>query len=89
MIAEWEGFEEVSKIAAFVAEHGTLGGKLLAHFDSLEEAERAMSEAYAGTYESLADFAQSITEETGAAIPDNIAFYIDYEFLQENAQRRG
>ena len=86
MIAEWEGFEEVSKIAAFVAEHGTLGGKLLAHFDSLEEAERAMSEAYAGTYESLADFAQSITEETGAAIPDNIAFYIDYEAMARDME---
>ena len=57
-ISEWESFEDVSKMAAFIAEHGALGGQLLAHFDSLEDAEKAISEGYAGTYESLADFAR-------------------------------
>ncbi|MEM7778754.1 MAG: antirestriction protein ArdA [Pseudomonadota bacterium] len=80
-ISEWEGFEEVSKIAAFISEHGALGGKLLSHYDGLEEAEKAIDDRYASEYESLADFARSMTDETGTDIPDNLAFYIDYEAM--------
>lgn len=85
-ISEWEGFEEVSKIAAFIAEHGALGGRLIAHFDSLEDAEKAISDNYAGEYESLAEFAQSITEETGVSIPANVAFYIDYDAMARDME---
>ena len=85
-ISEWESFEDVSKMAAFIAEHGALGGKLLAHFDGLEDAEKAMSEGYAGTYESLSDFARGITEETSVAIPQNVAFYIDYEAMARDME---
>jgi len=80
-ISEWEGFEEVSKIAAFIADHGALGGKLLSYYGDLEEAEKAIDDRYAGEYESLAEFARSITEETGADIPEKLAFYIDYEAM--------
>lgn len=80
-ISEYEGFEEVSQKAAFVAEHGELAGKLLDHFDSVEEAKDRLEDSYAGEYESLAAFARELTEKTATAIPDSIAFYIDYDAM--------
>jgi antirestriction protein len=77
-ISEYESFDSVSEIAAFVAEYGALGAKLLSYYSSLEEAKTALEDRYAGEYQSLSDFAQEITEQS-TTIPENLAFYIDYE----------
>ena len=77
-IEEYQGVESVVEIAAFIGEHGSLGGKLLEYFGDLEDARTAMEEDYRGEYSSLADFAQELTEET-TGIPENIKYYIDYE----------
>lgn len=77
-IAEYQGLESVAELAAFVAEHGALGGALMAYFGDLEEAQEAIEERYAGEYESLAFFAQELTEQT-TQIPDSLHFYIDWE----------
>ena len=76
-ISEWESFERVSEIAAFIAEHGELGGKLIECFGSLQEAQNAISDQYAGEYRSTADFVQEMTEQ-GTDIPENVQFYIDW-----------
>lgn len=80
-IAEYEGFDEVSQKAALIAGHGALAGKLLEHYQDTEDAKLAIEERYAGEYENLADFARELTEEATANIPDNLAFYIDYEAM--------
>jgi len=80
-ISEYEGFDEISKKAAFIAEHGALGGKLLDHYGDADAAIEAIDERYAGEYESLADFAREITEQTTQSIPDNLTYYIDYEAM--------
>ncbi len=80
-ISEYEGFGEVYKIAAFIAEHGALGGELLSYYSNVEDAQKAIEDHYAGTYESLSDFAREMTEQSGASIPDNLAYYIDYEAM--------
>ena len=55
-IQEYTSIETVVKLAAFVGEHGELGGKVLSNFnDNLEDAEAAY-EHYAGEYKSFADF---------------------------------
>lgn len=77
-IVEYEGFERVAELAAFVIEHGRLGAEVFRYFGSVEEARSAMSDQYAGQYKSLADFAQELTEET-ASIPEPLRFYVDYE----------
>jgi len=41
----------------------------------------AIDERYAGEYESLADFAREITEQTEQSIPDNLVCYIDYDAM--------
>ena len=79
-ISEWEGFERVSELAAFIAEHGALGGKLIEYFGSLKDAEDAIGFRYAGEYRSSADFAQDMTEQ-GTTIPESLQCYIDWEAM--------
>lgn len=77
-IEEYDGFDRVAEIAAFVVEHGKLGAEVFSYFGSLEEAQSALTDQYAGQYDSLADFAQELTEET-ASVPETLRFYVDYE----------
>ena len=80
-ISESESIETVAEMAAFLAEHGELGGELLAYTGGdLEDAARYMEENYCGEFDSKEDFARSIIEDT-YDLPGNIAFYIDYEFF--------
>ena len=84
-ISEYQSFDSVAEIAAFIGEHGVLGGKLLEYYHQLEDAKTAIGEQYAGEYESLSDFAQEITEQT-ATVPDNLAYYIDYEKMARDLE---
>lgn len=88
-IEEYAGFEDVCLLAEFIAEHGELGGKLVAHFGGeLEDAHKAM-ENYAGEHKSLGDFAAHLTEETGTPIPDNLRHYIDYDAMGRDMELSG
>ena len=84
-LCEYQGIESVSEIAAFITEYGELGGKLLAYFSELDEAREAIGDHYAGEYESVEDFAREITEQT-TQIPQNLAFYIDYERMARDLE---
>jgi len=77
-ISEYQGIESITAIAAFLREHGEVGTAVMAYFGDLDEAVEAMDERYAGTYSSIADFAQELTEET-SEVPDHLQAYIDYE----------
>ncbi|WP_424988233.1 antirestriction protein ArdA [Microbulbifer sp. S227A] len=79
-LSEYEGFAEVSKLAAFISEYGEIGGQLIGHLGSLDEAKKAMEDAYAGEYKSLAEFAEELTEQS-TEIPESLRFYIDYEAM--------
>ncbi len=84
-ISEYEGFETVAEIAAFIEEHGVLGGKVLEYYSDLESAKTALSNYYAGEYKTVADFAEEITGET-TEIPENLRFYIDYEHMARDLE---
>ncbi|WP_394693133.1 antirestriction protein ArdA [Hyphobacterium sp.] len=80
-LSEYDGFERVTELAAFIAEHGRLGGKLVEYFGGdLNDARRAMEDSYYGEYSSIADFAQESTENAHD-IPEALAPYIDYEAM--------
>ncbi|MBI1278441.1 MAG: antirestriction protein ArdA [Anaerolineaceae bacterium] len=80
-LSESEGFEQVSKLAMFLAEQGRLGAELVSHFGgSLDEARQALEENYCGEYTSLADFAEELTAET-VIIPIQLVYYIDYKAM--------
>ncbi|MFV0385396.1 antirestriction protein ArdA [Paracoccus sp. (in: a-proteobacteria)] len=54
-VSEYMGIDEVAELAAFIGEHGEIGGKLVGHFGDLGEARKAIEDAYAGEYRFLAE----------------------------------
>lgn len=88
-VGEYEGIEEIHEIACFLGEHPGIAGELLNHFcGNVEEARRAMEENYSGCYNSLADYAQELTEET-SQLPEHLAFYIDYDRMGRDMEISG
>lgn len=88
-IGEYSSFEAVSRLAAFVVEHGELGAALAEHFGGdVDEAEQALADGYLGCHSSLADYMQELTEET-TTIPENLRFYIDWQAMARDAELSG
>lgn len=84
-LSENEGIDQVVELAAFIGQHGDLGGKLLAYFGSIDEAGDALSDRYAGEYSSLADFAQEMTESS-TEIPEALRYYIDWDSMARDME---
>jgi len=64
-VSEYEGIQSVHEIACFIEEYPEIAGELLSHFGgSIDEARTAIDENYAGCYESVADFAEELTEDS-------------------------
>lgn len=88
-LSEWESIELVADMGQFINEYGDLGIELLSHFcGDIREARSALEDNYCGEFRSLADFAQEITEET-TKIPENLAYYIDYEAMARDMEMSG
>lgn len=77
-LSEFADLQDVAEKADLIADHGALAAKLIEHYGDVRSARGAMCDHYAGEFESLADFAQQVTEDT-SEIPDNLKFYIDWE----------
>jgi antirestriction protein len=79
-IGEYADIEGVAALAAFIAEYGALGGKLVEYFGDVDDAREAMEERYYGEYKRLSDF---VEESIGNSydIPDALRAYIDYEAM--------
>lgn len=87
-ISEYAGIESVAEKAVFIVKHGKLGAELIAHFGELGEARDAINDRYHGTFSSLADYVQDITEEC-TAIPDSLRFYIDWQAMARDWEMSG
>ncbi|MEQ6334717.1 antirestriction protein ArdA [Sphingobium sp. MK2] len=88
-ISEHASLDTVAELASFIAEHGALGAALLDHCSGdLEEAREALEDRHLGTYPSLADYVQELTEET-TAIPHALRYYIDYQAMARDAEING
>lgn len=79
-ISEYTGITEVATLAAFIEEHGALGGKLIEYFGDIDDARDAIEERYYGEYRRVEDFVQESTENS-YDIPDALQYYIDYEAM--------
>ena len=89
VVGEYERIPFVHKIACFIKEYPDLADKLLDYLDgNLDDARKAMEENYSGCYQSLADYARILTEET-SQIPDNLVYYIDYELMGRDMELSG
>lgn len=87
-ISEWTSFKHIAALAEFIEEHGSLGGALIAHYGGeLADAKTAL-EHYHGEYESLEDYARSLTEET-STVPDDLVYYIDYKAMVRDWENSG
>ena len=88
-IEEYTGFDRVSELATFLAEHGEVGAALLDHYSGdLDEAREALADRYLGAHASLADYVQEVTEET-TAIPHTLRYYVDYQAMARDAELNG
>ncbi len=87
-INENDSFARVVEIAEFIGNCAGFGGKLLENYGGdIEDAESAL-ERYNGEYESLADFAQELTEST-TQIPESLKYYIDYKSMARDMEMNG
>ena len=67
-LSEYASFEHVAALVEFIEEHEKLGGKLIEHYGGdLKDAKTAL-EHYHGEYESLEDYARSLTEDTSEIV---------------------
>lgn len=87
-LSEYEGIDRVAELAAFIAEHGELGAELVSHFDDIGQARQALEESYHGSFESLADYVQGLTEDT-SQVPEHLRFYIDWDAMARDAELSG
>ncbi len=88
-LSEYEGIERVQELASFIEEHPGIAGELLNYFGGdLDDSKKAIEENYCGCHQSLADFAEGLTEET-TQIPDYLFFYIDYERMGRDMELNG
>lgn len=88
-INEYDSFERVAELAAFIAEHGALGAELIDHFcGDLDEARSALEDRHLGQYQSLADYVQDITQET-TEIPQSLRYYIDWQAMARDCELNG
>lgn len=77
-IGEYSSVESVVEMANFIERHGELGSQLVAYLGDMDSASRALDDAYIGEYETVADYAEELTEQS-TEIPDQLRFYIDYD----------
>lgn len=84
-ISEYEGMTQVCEYAEFIEEHGELGTKLYEHLGHFEEAQSYLKDNYFGEYKSVADYAESLTEDT-VQIPESLRYYIDYKAMAHDME---
>lgn len=88
-ISEYAGIDTVARIAAFIAEHGSLGAGLLEQFDGdMDQAESTLQDCYHGQFASLADYMEELTTES-VTIPEALRYYIDWDAMARDAEMGG
>ncbi|GAB4199177.1 MAG: antirestriction protein ArdA [Wenzhouxiangellaceae bacterium] len=87
-LSEHTGMADVVALAEFLEEHPEFGAALLSYWDEdIHQATEAL-EDYVGTYDTLADFAQELTEES-TMIPKHLEYYIDYDRMARDLEMSG
>lgn len=84
-ISEYQGIEQVQKLAQFIEENGLLGAELYNHFSNLEEAKTYLEDNYVGVFESVEDYARQLTDET-TQIPAHLECYVDFSALARDLE---
>lgn len=88
-IGEYSPFETVAERAEFIAEHGDLGGDILADCAGEIADAKDKLERYIGKYDSLEDYAREYIEQTLTEIPSPLEHYIDYAAIGRDMEING
>ena len=88
-VSEYSSFASVVELADYIREHGELGAQVLNYYGGNIEDARTRFEDYAGEYDSLADYAEELTEQSGETIPERLAPYIDYKAMAHDYEQSG
>lgn len=84
-IEEYSSVETIHALAAFIDEHGELGGRIVEYYGDLDDARTALEDHYHGVYQSVSEFAEELTEQT-VEIPGPLRHYIDYERMASDLE---
>lgn len=88
-VSEFSGIEKLHEVASFIEEYPEIGSDVLANFnDDIDESRKALEESYNGCHESVAYFAQQLTENT-SEIPKHLECYIDYDCMRPDMEMSG
>ena len=88
-VGEYYSFANVVELADYIRERGALGAQVLNYYGGNIEDAKARFDEYAGEYDSLADYAEELTEQTGETIPQRLAPYIDYKAMAHDYEQSG
>jgi antirestriction protein len=88
-VGEYFSFENVVELADYIRERGELGAQVLNYYGGNIEDAKARFDEYAGKYDSLADYAEELTEQSGETIPERLAPYIDYTRMAHDYEQSG
>ena len=88
-VGEYYSFENVVELAEYITEHGALGAQVLNYYGGNIEDAKSRFDEYAGEYDSLADYAEELTEQSGLEIPESLANYIDYKAMAHDYEQSG
>jgi len=82
-------FSAVVELADFIGERCEFVRKFPIIFGGNIEDAKSRCDGYAGEYDSLADYAEELTEQTGATIPQRLAPHIDYNAVAHDDEQSG
>jgi len=88
-VGEYFSFANVVELADYIRERGELGAQVLNYYGGNMEDAKSRFDEYAGEYDSLADYAEELTEQSGETIPERLAPYINYKAMAHDYEQSG
>jgi len=88
-VGEYFSFSHVIALAKYITEHGELGAELINYYSGNLEDAKTRFDSYAGEFDSLADYAEELSKQTGEPIPERLAPYIDYKAMAHDYEQSG
>ena len=85
---EYESIEHVHDLVCFLEDHDEAGALVLDYHDGDIEAAKQTLENHMGCFRSLAEYAQSVVEDT-TEVPSHLERYIDYEQIGKDMELGG
>lgn len=93
-IGEYEDLDRVAEVAELIEEYGALAAGVISYYgglENLEEAKTALTDNYAGSADSLEDWAAELLDGTGEleSLPERLRGYFDYEAYARDIEMSG